>query len=88
MTAHASAQEGPFLLLLPSHCPLIQTRRMAGPPQQAEGSGSAQASGSSTARKTFELNNDVQVADPSDSLFAYSRDEERVLEDAAPWKKE
>jgi hypothetical protein len=46
------------------------------------------SSGSSTARKTFELNNDVITVDPIDALFAYSREEESVLEDQDPWKKE
>lgn len=63
---------------------------MAGSTSQAEGSKAPHQSGgdSSTARKTFELNNDVQMIDPTDSLFAYTRAEETVLEDANPWKKE
>ncbi|EIW71070.1 COP9 signalosome complex subunit 5 [Tremella mesenterica] len=40
------------------------------------------------ARKTFELNNDIRPLDPSDRLFAYSREEERALEDSAPWKSD
>lgn len=65
--------------------------------------------GSSTARKTFEIHNDVRVreerrlvslllrgscihllqtVDPTDALFQYSRDDERILEDQAPWKNE
>jgi hypothetical protein len=30
----------------------------------------------------------LQTVDPTDALFQYSRDEERILEDQAPWKDE
>ena len=59
---------------------------------------------SSTARKTFELNNDVrvrwraetpdtklnplQLVDATDALFGYSREEEKALEEQAPWSSE
>ncbi|WRT64537.1 COP9 signalosome complex subunit 5 [Kwoniella shivajii] len=39
----------------------------------------------STARKTFELNNDVQSVDPSAAIFQWPREEEKALEDQAPW---
>ncbi|OCF33804.1 COP9 signalosome complex subunit 5 [Kwoniella heveanensis BCC8398] len=40
---------------------------------------------SSTARKTFELNNDVRSIDPTDGIFQYSREEEKELDTQAPW---
>ncbi|OXG13662.1 COP9 signalosome complex subunit 5 [Cryptococcus neoformans Tu259-1] len=39
-----------------------------------------------TARKTFEINNNVQVVDPSADIFQYSREEEKLLDDEAPWR--
>jgi hypothetical protein len=56
-----------------------------------------------TARKTFEINNGVKVScqypnlfekltlkeiDPVDSLYLYSKEEEKVLADQEPWATE
>nr|ODN92649.1 COP9 signalosome complex subunit 5 [Cryptococcus depauperatus CBS 7841] len=38
------------------------------------------------ARKTFEINNDIQTLDPSAAIFQYSREEEQQLDNEAPWK--
>ncbi|WWD00854.1 COP9 signalosome complex subunit 5 [Kwoniella sp. B9012] len=43
---------------------------------------------SDIARKTFELNNDVQSVDPTAAIFQYPREEEKALEDDAPWSKD
>ncbi|ODN79471.1 COP9 signalosome complex subunit 5 [Cryptococcus amylolentus CBS 6039] len=43
---------------------------------------------STTARKTFEINNDVQTLDPSAAIFQYGREEESALENSAPWKND
>lgn len=57
---------------------------------QAEGSKAPHQlpGGSDIARMTFELNNDIKTVDPTDALFAYSRENEKILEDGQPWKKE
>ncbi|ORY21247.1 JAB1/Mov34/MPN/PAD-1 ubiquitin protease-domain-containing protein [Naematelia encephala] len=39
-----------------------------------------------TARKTFELHNDVKFVDPTDELYRYTRKEEREFDLSAPWK--
>ncbi|WWD21723.1 COP9 signalosome complex subunit 5 [Kwoniella shandongensis] len=41
---------------------------------------------SSTARKTFELNNDVKAVDPAAAIFQYPREDEKALEDQEPWR--
>ncbi|ORX35910.1 JAB1/Mov34/MPN/PAD-1 ubiquitin protease-domain-containing protein [Kockovaella imperatae] len=38
------------------------------------------------ARKTFELNNNVKQIDHVEQMFKYSREEEKALDDQAPWK--
>ncbi|WWC86656.1 COP9 signalosome complex subunit 5 [Kwoniella dendrophila CBS 6074] len=40
------------------------------------------------ARKTFELNNNVQSVDPTAAIFQWPREEEKALEDQAPWSKD
>ncbi|WWC68191.1 COP9 signalosome complex subunit 5 [Kwoniella pini CBS 10737] len=40
------------------------------------------------AMKTFELNNQVQSVDPTTAIFQYSREDEKSLEDAAPWSQD
>ncbi|KAK8847636.1 COP9 signalosome complex subunit 5 [Kwoniella newhampshirensis] len=40
---------------------------------------------SSTARKTFDLNNEVMSVDPAAAIFQYSREAEKLLEEQAPW---
>lgn len=43
----------------------------------------------SVSQKTFELNNDVVIVDPSvDRVFQYDADQQRRLLNEAPWKKE
>ncbi|WVR04832.1 COP9 signalosome complex subunit 5 [Kwoniella sp. DSM 27419] len=41
-----------------------------------------------TAKKTFELTNDVKSVDPAAAIFQYSREEEKALEQQAPWDKD
>lgn len=52
------------------------------------GSGGGGMSQATTARKNFELSNDVEAVDPSHAIFNYSLEEEKKLQEAAPWKSE
>ncbi|KAK1221326.1 COP9 signalosome catalytic subunit rri1 [Marasmius sp. AFHP31] len=46
------------------------------------------AASSSTASQTFDLLNNVQVLSPEDEIFKYDREEQRRINDAAPWKND
>ncbi|KAL0069026.1 COP9 signalosome catalytic subunit rri1 [Marasmius tenuissimus] len=46
------------------------------------------AASSSTASQTFDLLNNVQVLSPEDEIFKYDREEQKRINDAAPWKND